>query len=90
MQAFELVLIAAAILVVSAVLAADYRHRSGTDRHLPKLMLGIVPGLVGAVLILAPRVDLIPDQNENDAWIVAAILITAVAAVGTVYRLARR
>jgi hypothetical protein len=53
-------------------------------------MLGIVPGLVGAVIILAPRVDLIPDQNENDAWIVAAILITAVAALGTVYRLARR
>lgn len=89
MQALQLVLIAAGILVASAVLATQSR-RPTDDRRLPRLMLGIVPGIIGAIIILVPRVDLLPDETENDAWIAAAILITAVAAAGTVYRLARR
>ena len=89
MQALELALIAGGVLVASAFVAVQYRRLTVSDRRWPKLLLGVVPGLVGAVLILAPRVDLIPDENESAAWIAALVLITAAAAAGTAYRLAR-
>lgn len=89
-QALQLVLIASVILLAVAVLAVQHRRITVADRPWPRLLLGVVPGVIGAVVILVSRTDLVPDEFENDLWLVVAVVITAGAALGTVYRLARR
>jgi hypothetical protein len=45
--------------------------------------LGIVPGILGAIVVLIPRTDLIPDQVEPALWIgltlfVSGLLLTSI------------
>jgi hypothetical protein len=39
-------------------------------------VLGIVPGVLGAMVVLVPRTDLIPDQAEPALWIALTLLVS--------------
>jgi hypothetical protein len=89
-QAIELLLIASGILLGVALVAVRFRHVTLTDHTLPRILLGVVPGVIGALLILVSRMDIVPDDAESDLWGVALVAISAIAIVGTTYRVARR
>jgi hypothetical protein len=78
-QEIELWLLAAAVLAVIVVWAM--RSRATVARHPVAFasMLGVVPGILGAVLVLVPRTDLVPDAAEPYLWI--AIVLAASGAV---------
>ena len=85
----QLLLIASGVLLGLALVAAHHHHLTISDRRWPRLLLGLVPGVIGAILILVPNVDLVPDEIETDLWIAAVVVVSTVAVFGTVYRLAR-
>lgn len=47
--------------------------------------LGMVAGLFGAIVVLVPRTDLVPDSIEPTLWALAIATVTAVT-VGVVLR----
>lgn len=89
MQTVELLVIAASAIGLAALFAVRQRHVRDSDTHLPRMLLGIVPGLIGVLLVMVPLSDLVPDGAEGSIWLVVAVAISVVVAVGTVYRLVR-
>ena len=47
------------------------------ERRWSRALLGIVPGAIGALIILVTRLDFLPDEVEGGAWIVVAVVVTA-------------
>ncbi|MEX1171244.1 MAG: hypothetical protein WEG56_01410 [Chloroflexota bacterium] len=90
MQAVQLLLISVGLLLAVAIVAARLDALELVEHRGPKVLLGIVPGVIGAVLILVERLDVIPDEAEGDLWAMAMIAISTVAILGTSVRLARR
>jgi predicted membrane channel-forming protein YqfA (hemolysin III family) len=78
-------LLAAAAAVAITVAVLDRRGRRATVQ----IALGLALGLVGAFVILVSRVDLIPDEPEELLQRLFVVGLTAVAVVGTWYRIAR-
>jgi hypothetical protein len=76
----------AIILVILATVAVQ--NRSGRITSL-QVGVGIGIGLLGALLVLISRTDLIPDVSEDSLERIAVIGVTIVAVVGTWYRIAR-
>jgi hypothetical protein len=89
-QAAQLLLIAAFAIIAVAWFASRHRHVVTSDRVWVRALIGIVPGIIGALIILVTSMDLLPDDLEDGAWLVVLVAISAVAIVGTTYRLARR
>ena len=81
MQEIELWVLAAAVLALMVVWAM--RSRATIARHPVAFgsMLGIVPGILGAVLVLVPRTDLVPDSAEPYLWIGIALAASGAAIV---------
>ncbi len=90
MQALELVLIASGVLVAAAVLAARVRGIGTFERRWSRALLGIIPGAIGAVIILVTRLDFVPDDLEGPAWTISLVIVSVIAAAITTYRLAAR
>ncbi len=90
MQAAELLLISSVALVGVAWFTSRHRQVVTSDRVWGRALIGIVPGLIGALIILVTSMDLLPDDIEDGAWIVVLIVISALAIAGTTYRLSRR
>jgi hypothetical protein len=88
-QALELILIAAGILVAVAHIVTQYVDRGAADHPVSRLLLGVVPAVIGVVLVLIERLDLVPDNLERPLWVVAVVLISSALVLGTSYRLAR-
>ena len=88
MQTVELFVIAAAAIGLAALLAVRQRNRNA-DTHWPRIVLGVVPGLLGVLLVLVPLSDLVPDQVEGSIWLIVAVVISVVIVIGTIYRVAR-
>jgi hypothetical protein len=90
MQEVELGLIVASSLAILVVLAI----RAGAHRSDPPLVigaiLGVVPGILGAVIVLVPRTDLIPDSAEPFLWALVGVVATVVVVVAVSVGLARR
>ncbi|MGH2475973.1 MAG: hypothetical protein ACRDIL_11990 [Candidatus Limnocylindrales bacterium] len=80
-------------IVFGAVLGAvaltvTFLDRRGKITPL-QIGLGLGVGLVGAFIVLVTRTDLIPDGPEDGLERVFVIAVTAVAVIGTWYRIAR-
>ncbi len=90
MQELELLLIASGILVAVAWVAVPFVNRAGMDGPVPRLLLGIVPGVIGVLFVIVGRLDILPDDLEGPLWIIGVVMITAIAILGTTYRFARR
>jgi hypothetical protein len=89
-QALELILIATGILVAVAHIVTQYLNRSAAEHPIGRLLLGVIPAIIGVILVLIERLDLIPDDLERPMWVVAVVLISGALVLGTSYRLARR
>jgi hypothetical protein len=88
-QALELILIAAAAIGLTAVAVAR-RHEAGSGGSgWSRLLVGVVPGLVGVLLVTVPMADLIPDDDEGAIWLIAAVVLSAIIVIGTAVRLVR-
>ena len=90
MQEVELGLIVASIL--GHVILWVLRSRAHlTDRPLAiGALIGIVPGILGAVVVLVPRTDLIPDSAEPFLWILIALIASGIALIALTVGFARR
>lgn len=90
MQEIELALIVASGLALLAF-AAVRLHARYPDRPLVLgALLGIIPGILGAIVVLVPRTDLIPDVAEPYLWFGVAILASGLALVALSRGVARR
>jgi len=76
-QQIELWLIVGGALLIVAAVA--HRYRATIVRHplASAVVLGVVPGLLGAIVVLVPRTDLIPDQVEPALWVALIVVISA-------------
>jgi hypothetical protein len=89
-QATELLLISCVALIAVAWFTSRHREVVTSDRVWVRAMIGIVPGVIGALIILVTSMDLLPDDVEDGAWVFVLVVISAIAIAGTTYRLARR
>jgi drug/metabolite transporter (DMT)-like permease len=89
MQEIELLLLSAGILVAVAYIATQVVRRP-TDHPIGRVLLGLVPAVIAVALILFARLDVVPDDVEQPAWIVAIVLVSGILIVGTTWRLSRR
>lgn len=90
MQAAELLLISSVALLAVAWFTSRHREVVNSDRVWVRALIGIVPGVIGALIILVTSMDLLPDDIEDGAWIFVLVVISGIAIAGTTYRLARR
>lgn len=89
-QGIELVLVGTGVIVVLAYLVTQHLRTARIDNAPTRIALGIVPGVIGVALALTSRLDLVPDEIEGPLWVVLVVAVSAVAIVGTSYRLVRR
>lgn len=89
MQEIELALIGAGALAILVV--AVLRARATLARHPLAIgaLLGIVPGIIGAVVVLVPRTDLVPDAAEPFLWLTIGLVATGMALVALTIGFAR-
>lgn len=71
------VLAAASVIVLLTAMSAAGRARPGLQRWTTQMAVGLVCGVVGAVAVAAPFVDVVPDAQESPR----AALILLVAGV---------
>lgn len=90
MQEIELILVAAGVILSAAYIAAQSRSRGTTDHIGVRLMLGLIPAAVAVAIVLINRFDMVPDDLEQNLWLLSVVVVTAVLIIGTGYRLARR
>jgi hypothetical protein len=75
-QQIEVWLIVAGTLVLLAASAFHYRATLARRPLALGAALGIIPGILGALIVLVPRTDLIPDQVEPGLWIGLTLLVS--------------
>ena len=81
MQGIELALIVASAIALLTVAAVRYRLRLSQRPRVLGALLGIVPGVLGAIIVLVPRTDLIPDSAEPYLWLLLGLLASGIAIV---------
>jgi len=79
-------IVIAMLSAVTVVLWLVDRRRNETP---VRLAIGLVPGLVGALAVLAMRTDLVPDELDETVIRIVVIGVTAIALIGTWFRLSR-
>jgi hypothetical protein len=89
-QEIELILVAAGVILSAAYIAAQARSRGTTDHIAVRLLLGLVPAAVAVAVVLINRFDMVPDDLEQNLWLLSVVVVSAVLIIGTGYRLARR
>lgn len=89
MQVLELILISTGILVAVAHIVSQYLNRGAADHPISRLLLGVIPAVIGVTFVLVERADVVPDDLERPLWVVAVVLISSALVLGTSYRLAR-
>lgn len=90
MQEFELILIAAGVILSAAYIVAQSRSRGTTDHVGVRLMLGVIPAVMAVSVVLINRYDVVPDDMEQSLWLATVVVVSIGLLVGTGYRLARR
>jgi di/tricarboxylate transporter len=90
MQEVELGLIVTSTLAILVVLALRTRAHLNDRPLVIGAILGVVPGILGAVIVLVPRTDLIPDSAEPFLWLLVGLVATAVVLVAVSVGYARR
>ena len=76
-QQIELWLIVGGALLIVAAIAHHYRATLARHPLASAAALGVVPGLLGATVVLVPRTDLIPDQVEPALWVGLIVVVSA-------------
>jgi hypothetical protein len=89
-QEVELWLIVASILAIVAVWVLRARAHLSERPLAIGALIGIVPGILGAIVVLVPRTDLIPDGAEPFLWILIGLIATGLALVALSVGFARR
>lgn len=83
--------IVALLVVVSISLVLIVLELSpGVDRRRTRVLVGLVPGALGAFVVLAERIDLVPDDLERQAFPLVILAVSGAIAVITILSLARR
>lgn len=90
MQEFELILIAAGVILSAAYIVAQARSHGTTDHIGVRLMLGVIPAVMAVSVVLINRYDVVPDDMEQSLWLATVVLVSVGLLIGTGYRLARR
>jgi hypothetical protein len=77
------VIVALALVIATVLRLAPGQHRLGT-----RALIGLVPGVLGAGIIMALHVDLVPDEFETVAlpWVI--VVVTAGVILLTIRNLA--
>jgi hypothetical protein len=88
-QTLELMLLSTGILVAVAHVVSQLLDRGRADHPIGRLLLGLIPAVIGVLLVVVDRLDVIPDTLERPLWIVTVVLISGALVLGTSYRLAR-
>ena len=89
MQGLELLLISTGILVAVAHIVSQYLDRGTADHPMSRLLLGVIPAVIGVMLVAIAQMDVVPDDLERPLWVIAVVLISGTLVLGTSYRLAR-
>ena len=89
-QTVELALLVGAALAILVLATVRVRATFSERPVVLGAMLGIVPGILGAVIVLVPRTDLIPDAAEPALWITVGLVTSGLALVAFSLGLARR
>lgn len=90
MQLLEIAAIIVLVLgTVVVVLSATRRRGAGGETPLTRLIVGCVLGLLGAVVILAPSLDVVPDGWQAPIEPFLIVGVTLLLLLGSVYRMAR-
>ena len=90
MQEVELGLIVASILAIVVVWILRSRAHLSERPLAVGALIGIVPGVLGAVIVLVPRTDLIPDSAEPFLWILIGLIASGIALIALTVGVARR
>jgi len=83
-------LVLAAVLSAVAVTAVLSWRRTRTSRVALGIVLGAVSGVVASLVVLQPRVDLVPDEAEGTIVVVVIVLVSLALIVMTWLRWSRR
>jgi drug/metabolite transporter (DMT)-like permease len=89
-QEIELILVAAGLIVSAAYIVAQSRSRGTTDHFAVRLLLGLIPAVVAVSIVLINRFDMVPDDLEQNLWLLSIVVVSGLLILGTGYRLARR
>ena len=90
MQHLEIAAIVIMVLgAVVVVLSARARRGRGDVTSVTRLIVGCVLGLLGAVVILSPAVDIVPDGFQTPFEPILIGGVTLVLLLGSIYRMAR-
>lgn len=90
MQMLEIAAIIILVVgVVVAVLSARARRAGSEDAPATRLFIGCVLGVLGAVVILAPDLDIVPDGWQAPIEPILIGGVTLLLLLGSVYRMAR-
>lgn len=77
------------IAVVALLSALVVRLTPGAPRRRTRMLVGLGPGILGAVLVLAFNEDLVPDEVETWALPVVVVAISGLMAAITIRGLAQ-
>jgi hypothetical protein len=78
-QEIELGLIVASVIAIVVSVVVRFRYELVRRPVLIGALIGIVPGVLGAVVVLVPRTDLVPDTAEPWIWLGIAVIASVVA-----------
>jgi tetrahydromethanopterin S-methyltransferase subunit C len=79
----ELFVVGSSVAILAGISFAIMRRPSlGWQGGVPsRAMLGLVAGLLGALIVVIPRTDLVPDNIEPDLWLIVIVGVSALILV---------
>lgn len=89
MQLFEIAAIVFLVVAAVVFLASRRLSRRGDDTGATRLAIGTVLGLLGAVVILAPEIDVVPDGWQAPVEPILIGGVTLLLLLGSIYRMVR-
>lgn len=89
-QNIELWLLAAAVLGVAVAWSIHSRATLARRPLVVGALLGIIPGVLGAVVVLVPRTDLVPDAAEPYLWLLIGLVASGAVIVALGIGVVRR
>lgn len=90
MQMMEIAAIVILVVGLVVAVASARASRPGSDdAPVTRLFIGCVLGVLGAVVILAPNLDVVPDVWQGPIEPVLIGGVTLLLLLGSVYRMAR-
>ena len=90
MQAVQLVMLVAGLALGAIWLAARFAPYPRSDQRWPAMILGVAAGLLGVSVVTVLTMDTVPDEWEVVIRTGMVVAISAVAILGSIYRLTHR